>query len=153
MPDQDTVSALGQESTRLLDKVRTNRDLANAFKAMLWIIANTATERGARMDGIKIDPVNMTENRIRAHVNFYSVSLPQRHITVAAQSLADHIAREEYELSVFIAANPDIPEMLAGIVEKMDAYARDKGREFSGLQFHNGFMDKEDNFVLEILKV
>jgi len=153
MPDNDAASALGTSSTRLLDKVIENRDLTNAFIAMLWQIANTASARGARMDGISIDPVTMTENRIRAHVSFSSLSLPSRFISVSARNLADYVGKENVELSIFIRANPDIPAMLQGVVEKMDAYARDKGREFSSLQFSSGFMDQDDNFVLEIMKI
>jgi len=153
MPESDVLSALGGSSTTLLAKVASNRDLANAFIAMLWVIANTASARGARMDGIRIAAVTMTENRIRAHVGFHSIALaPARYITAQAQNLADHIGQENHDLHVFIRANPDIPAMLEGIVEKMDAYARDKGRRFEELAFSNGFMDDEDNFVLEIQK-
>ena len=153
MPNLDASTALGAKSTRLLDRVTQNKDLTNTFVGMLWIIANTATERGAKMDGIEIGPVTMTENRIRAHVTFHTVSLAsQRYISPDGADLASHIGRENQDLFVFIRANPDIPAMLEGIVQKMDAYARDHGRDFAGLQFANGFMDNEDNFMLEIQK-
>ena len=153
MPLNDASTALGQKSTRLLDRVAQNKDLTCAFQAMLWILANTAAERGAKMDGIQIGEVTMTENRIRAHVTFHSVSIAsQRYIRPDGADLASHIGQENQDLFVFIKANPDIPAMLLGIVERMDAYARDKGRDFSGLQFSAGFMDRDDNFILEILK-
>ena len=92
MPLNDASTALGQKSTRLLDRVAQNKDLTCAFQAMLWILANTAAERGAKMDGIQIGEVTMTENRIRAHVTFHSVSIAsQRYISPDGADLASHI--------------------------------------------------------------
>ena len=118
---------------------------------MLWIIAGTAAERGAKMDGIEIGEVTMTENRIRAHVGFHSLSLAlRRYPSAQAKTLADHIGQENHDLYILLRANPSIVEMLGGIVEKMEAWARDKGQDFAALQIAKGFMDHEDNFVLEI---
>lgn len=98
MPLNDASTALGQKSTRLLDQVVLNRDLTNAFMAMLWIIANTATERGAKMDGIKVGPVTMTENRMRAHVSFHNLSIASnRYISPDGADLAEHIGKENQE--------------------------------------------------------
>ena len=153
MPLNDAASALGQQSARLLDRVVQNKDLTNAFMGMLWIIANTATVRGAKMDGIEIGPVTITENRIRAHVTFHTVSLAgNRYISPDGADLAEHIGKENQDLFVFIKANPDLPAMLTGIIEKMDAYARDHGRQFADLEFQNGIMDDSDNFVLTLMK-
>ena len=153
MPNLDASAALGQKSTRLLDCVVQNKDLVNAFLGVLWIIANTATARRAKMDGIQVGEVTMTENRIRFHVSFSSLSLAtRRYISPDGADLVSYIGKENQDVFVFIKANPDIPTMLEGIVQKMEAYARDHGRDFAGLQFANGFMDNEDNFVLEILK-
>ena len=153
MAEQDVLSAVGADSETLLYRMAQNKDLANVFMGVLWVIANTATERGAKMDGIQIEPVTMTENRIRFLVKFYGVSLAsRRNISVQAQTLADHIGRENAELWVFIRANPDIPEMLRGLVEKLDAYSRDKGVPFADIKFANGIMDDQDHFVLTILK-
>ena len=154
MPDRDASTALGAESTRMLDRVVQNKDLANTFMAMLASIANTAAERGARMDGIEIGEVTMTENRIRAHVGFHSVSLATRkYISPAGADLASYIGKENADLWTFIRANPDIPAMLVGIVEKMDAYCRDKGRDFHDLQFGPCILDNEDNFMLPIIPI
>ena len=154
MPDLDVASALGQESTRLFDQVRKNRDLCNNFMSVLWCLANTAAERGARMDGIEIGEVTITENRIRFMVNFHPLALGStRYISVQAKSIADHIGLENRELAVFIRNNPSIPVMLEGIVQKMDAYARDKGKKFSEVEFVKGyFVQTEDCFILEIMK-
>ena len=154
MPDLDAESALGAQSTRLLDRVVQNKDLANTWMAMLAAIANTAAERGAKMDGIEIGEVTMTENRIRAHVSFSSISLiSRRYISPAGADLAEYIGKENADLWTFIRANPSIPEMLVGIVNKMDAYCRDKGRDFHDLQFGPCIMDNDDNFMLPIIPI
>ena len=153
MADQDALAALGSRSENLLAMLARNKDLANVFMGVLWVIANTAAERGAKMDGIQIEPVTMTENRIRFQVKFYAISLAsRRNISVQATSLADHIGRENAELWVFIRANPDIAVMLQQVLEKLDAYARDKGVPFADIKFSNGIMDDQDHFVLTILR-
>jgi len=145
------LSAVGEKSGRLLEQATQNYGVCSAFIAMLWIIANTASQRGSRLDGIEAGAVTMTENRIRCHISFHSLALcSARHISVEAKNLAEHISKENYELAVLLRANPDLVGMLNGIVEKMDAYARFNGKQFSELAFENGFMDHEDNFVLEI---
>lgn len=153
MPDLNASTALGAKSNRLLARVEQNRDLCNNFMATLWIIANTAAERGAQMDGIEIGEVTMTEGRIRAKVGFHSVSLAsRRYISPDGDDLASWVGSENQDLWTFIRANPDIPAWLAAVVEKMDAYCRDKGRAFSGLQFGPSIMDKDDFLVMPIIK-
>jgi hypothetical protein len=154
MPDLDASSAIGQDSTRLLDKVRQNKDLCNNFISILWCLANTATARGARMDRMRIGEITMTENRIRFKVEFRPLILgTSRYISVQASGIAQHIGAENIELSIMIRSNPDIPIMLEGIVEKMDAYGRDKGKRFEEIQFIKGyFVETEDCFILEIDK-
>ena len=153
MPELDAGTALGQKSTRLLDRVVQNKDLVNYFLGTLWIIANTACERGAKMDGIQIGEVTMTENRIRFHVSFSSISLiTKRYISPDGADFAEYLGKENQDLFIFIKSNPDIPAMLCGVIEKMDAYCRDHGRDFSSLEFGSAFMDHEDNFVIPIVK-
>ena len=150
MPDQDTSTALGALAPQVLHKVILSKDLVNNFKAALRIICDTASERGKRLDGIEAGSVTMTENRIRVKIIFPSaiIKTTTRSMNPAADSLAEKIAKDEYLLWVFLRANPALPEMLKGIIQKMDAYARDKGAQFHEINIINGIMDHEDYLVL-----
>ena len=153
MPDRTVAAALGDSSGRLLEAAKGNRDLCNAFVAMLWIVANRAAELGARMDGVRCGEVTMTDNRIKFHVSFHGLALPgNRHIDVQARDMAEHIGKEQAELDIFIRANDTIPSVLMGVVEKIDAYARDKGKRFGEIVFASGFMSEDDDLVLELMR-
>ena len=151
MPEQNVLTAVGEQSNRLLEQATKNYAVCSAFVAMLWMIANTASQRGARLDGIEASAVTMTERRIRAKITFHSLAMcSSKPVSVEAKNLSDHIMKENHELAVLLRSNPDLVRMLGGIVEKMDAYARFKGVQFSQLSFGDGFMDDDDNFVLEV---
>ena len=147
--EQDTESALGALAPQALRKVVINKDLANNFKAALWIIADTARARGKRLEGIEAGPVTMTENRIRVKMIWPGVLFTTaRTMSADAGGLAEKISKDEYLLWVFLRANPGLVEMLKGIIQKMDAYASDKSTEFHRLNIAKGIMDHEDHIVL-----
>ena len=151
MPANDAASALGQASTRLLDRVVRNKDLTNFFKGFLGRVADRASELRAGMEGIRAGTVTMTENRIKCPVSFIGLILPASGtMSISAQCLTDHIGKENELFYALIRANPSIAEMLVQVIEKMDAYARDKGRDFAGLEFLPIIMDEQNNFILPI---
>ena len=149
MPEQDTASALGGMAEQVKRQVVLNKDLTNNFKAALRIILDTASERGKRLEGIETGPVTMTANRIRVKIIFPGALVTSaRTMSLDASTLLEKIAKDEYLLWVFLRANPALPEMLKGIIMKMDAYARDKGAKFHELNIINGIMDHQDHLVL-----
>jgi hypothetical protein len=93
----------------------------------------------------------MSGNRMIAKVAFSKLIVSRsQEMAPGASSLVQFLRREAEGLWLFIRKNPCLVKYLQQIIERMDAYSRDKGKPFHEISFSNGFMDKTDNIVLEI---
>jgi hypothetical protein len=152
MPGKTTYEAIGQSSERLLHHVMDNQELCQRFMGFVALCGLECEKRAVPMDGIQIGPVHMGGNKMTAKVSFSQLSLmrsapPE---TKAADSFLAFLGKEAEGLYLLIRKNPDFIKYLQSIVEEMDGFAKWHRKEFESLKFANGYMDKEDNIVLEI---
>jgi hypothetical protein len=148
---QDVLSAIGSKSDELLDQAMQNIELCQRFMAFVSLCALEAHRRGTGFDGIRVGNVEMTENRMRAHVSFTRLIVPRPMPSVPeASTFKEFLAKEAYGLWLMILKNPDFMTYLGQVCSKMRAYCSHKGLKFSELKFSDGFMDREDNIVLAI---
>lgn len=153
MAEQNVLSAVGEQSERILHKATENIELCQRFMALVSLLALECNQRGANMNGgLQMGAVLMTGNRMVSKVSFskLSLSLTTTVVPQNVSSLLDLMMQEARGLWLFVCKNPCLVEYLKQIVEKMDAYSRDKGKAFNEIDFENAFMDREDNVVLEI---
>lgn len=160
MPDLDVNAAIGQGSERLLHKVTENVQLCSNIMGIVSLIALTAQERGKNLAGIQIGPVTMTERRMSAKVTYSDFVLKKSIPSIPSVNSFMHFLKAEAEgLYLMIARNPDILIWIRDIVERMDAYAKHKGKKFEDLTFGDKrepgdaaavFMDREDVIVMEL---
>lgn len=159
MPE-NVLAAVGEKSERLLHAATDNADLCRFFMALASKVALTAAERGLSLDGIRIGAVSMTGTRIIARVTFSNLAIARTTPDVPeADSLLEFIGKEARGLYLLIKKNPDFLVWLQGVIEKMEAHARHKGRKFSEVTFGEtkkagdcapAFMDADDNVVLDM---
>ena len=151
MSEKDVLAAVGGSSEDLLDKATENMEICQRFMAVVALCALEANKRGASMGGVQIASIVMNGKMLIAKVTFSKLVIP-RTITLAnnASRIVDFLHGEAEGLWIFIQQNPCFIEYLRQLVSIVDAYCKDKSLEYSELKFVHGFMDSEDNIVLEI---
>ncbi|MFA5937356.1 MAG: hypothetical protein WC822_05800 [Candidatus Paceibacterota bacterium] len=153
MPDKDVLSAIGGASESLLDKAAESIEICHKFMAIVALCALEANARGTNMGGVQVGNLAMTGGtRLVAKVTFSKLILNTSVMpTAPAKSkLVDFLHAEAEGLWLFIQKNPTFITYLEQLVNIIEVYARDKSVPFNEVSFSQGFMDREDNIVLEI---
>lgn len=153
MPDKDILSAVGEQSERVLHKATESIEICQRFMALVSLCALESNRRGNSVGGVRIGNVSMSGDRMIAKVTFSKIIIPR--VPEAApnsSTLVEFLHREARGLWLFIQKNPDLVRFLEQVIEKVDSYCRYKGKKFEEVTFSNAFMDSEDNIVLEIEK-
>ena len=152
MPTKTTYEAIGESSNRLLRHVMDNHELCQRFMGFVALCGLECEKRGVPMDGIQIGPVHMGGRKMTAKVTFSRISIMRSAPpdTKSADSFLEFLGKETQGLYLLIRKNPDFIKYLQTVVEEMDGFAKWHKKEFSALKFENGYMDKEDNIILEL---
>lgn len=147
----DVLNAVGSQSERVLHKATESEELCKKFMALVSLLALECHQRGKNMSGLRMGAVVMSGNRLIAKVLFSDLIVPQSpESCLSASGLLDFMRKEAHGLWLFVQQNPCLITWLQHMIEKLDAYCRDKGKQFHEVEFSQAFMDREDNVVLEI---
>ena len=147
----DVFNAVGSQSERVLHKATESEELCKKFMALVSLLALECQGRGKNLSGLRMGAVVMSGKLIIAKVTFSDLIIPQSpEPALSATGLLDFMQKEAHGLWLFVHQNPCLVTWLQQVVEKLDAYCRDKGKQFHEVEFAQAFMDREDNVVLEI---
>jgi hypothetical protein len=153
MPNKDIFAAVAGSSESLMAKATESIEVCNKYMAIVSLCAIEANKRGKSLGGVRVGNIVMSDNRLVAKVSFSGIILPGTvNISPNVKTLVDFLHAEAEGLWLFIQKNPSFITYLEQLVTMLESYCRYKSIEFSELTFSQGFMDNDDNIVLEIEK-
>lgn len=144
---------LAGKRSSLLDKLRTNGDLASVAMGLLARLIYVAEiEKCVPVKGITIGEIAVEEDTFKAQVVFNKISIAGSGIWNPKRSFSDYVALKAGKMAQAMADNPYLGRFFEDLVEHLDAWARHKGIRFADLEMSKHIITKTDMIVLQVGK-